>query len=203
MAVVKQSILSNILKTLGYHWPTEIAKVVVCLYTCILCIVVTLAHFTHWKFVSTLLNLTTGTSLLFILYIFAIILVLDIETYDEIPDQNYGFPDSKPTPKRYSTLSKLVAIWNCICIAIGVYAVCLTNSYRRQYAFECDTFLVDHQSQTYHLNWDCDCQAAGDAINLVEMKGYQIDESYNFCEECECWAMDAVDNYNADRYSRR
>ena len=63
-------------------------------------------------------------------------------------------------------------------VALGISAIYFSNKYRKYYAFECDTFLVDHQAEIYHLDWDNDCEVAAEAGALEKMQGFQIDKSY-------------------------
>ena len=192
MAIVKQSFLSNIIGRNTYDEFKCYAKVIIAIGTCVLSIVLLLSLFFHWSFISSLLSLVTGTSLLFIAYIAALVLVLDIEVdVDE--------PEKKPKPAAY----KLTIVWGVVLVALGISAIYFSNKYRKHYAFECDTFLVDHQAGIYHLDWDNDCEVAAESGNLETMQGYQIDKSYTLCEWCEEWAEDAEDEYESNRYFRR
>ena len=200
MAMFKQSFISNLLGKDKYDGLKSKAKIIIAIGTCILAILFLLTYFFHWGLLSTLLNLVTGTSLLFVVYIAALILVLDIEVDVEEPERYYwSEPEKLPKPTSY----KLTIVWGVILIILGIGAIYFSNVYRKQYAFECDTFLVDHQKKTYHLDWDNDCEEAEMASRLEKMKGYQIDDSYTFCYWCEEWAEDAEAEYNANRFYRR
>ena len=192
MHKVKQSFISNIIGRKTYDEFRDLAKIIIAIGTCVLTILLLLSVFFHWSLISSLLNLVTGTSLLFIAYIAAFILVLDIEVdVDE--------PEKKTKPTAY----KLTIVWGVLLIALGICAIYFSNKYRKHYAFECETFLVDHQAGIYHLNCDNDCEVASEASNLEKKQGYQIDKSYNLCEWCEEWAEDAEDEYESSRYYRR
>ena len=192
MAIVKQSFLSNIIGRNTYNEFKGYAKVIIAIGTCILAIVLLLSLFFHWSFISSLLSLVTGTSLLFIAYIAALVLVLDIEVdVDE--------PEKKPKPAAY----KLTIVWGVVLVALGISAIYFSDKYLKHYAFECDTFLVDHQARIYHLDWDNDCKVAAKSGNLETMQGYEINKSYTLCEWCEEWAEDAEDEYESNRYYRR
>ena len=192
MAIVKQSFLSNIIGRNTYDKFKGYAKVIIAIGTCVLAIVLLLSIFFHWSFISSLLSLITGTSLLFIIYIAALVLALDIEVdVDE--------PEKKSKPAAY----KLTIAWGVVLVALGISAIYFSNKYRKYYAFECDTFLVDHQTEIYHLDWDNDCEVAAKSGNLETMQGYEIDKSYTLCEWCEEWAEDAEDEYESNRYYRR
>lgn len=200
MAIVRQSFISNLIGKDNYDAFKELAKIVIAVGTCVLAILLILTNFFHWGFLSTLLNLVTGTSLLFIAYVAAFILVLDIEVDVDEPERHYwSKPVKQPKPLQY----KLTIIWGIILIILGIGAIYFSNDYRKQYSFECDTFLVDHQEKIYHLDWDNGCELASESSNLVKMKGYEIDKSYTLCDWCECWASDAEAEYEASRYFRR
>lgn len=188
MAIVKQSFLSNIIGRNTYDKFKGYAKEIIAIGTCVLAIVLLLSIFFHWSFISSLLSLITGTSLLFIAYVAALVLVLDIEVdVDE--------PEKKPKPAAY----KLTIVWGVVLVALGISAIYFSDKYLKHYAFECDTFLVDHQAGIYHLDWDNDCKVAAESGNLETMQGYQIDKSYTLCEWCEEWAEDAEDEYESNR----
>lgn len=192
MAIIKQSFLSNIIGRNTYNEFKGYAKVIMAIGTCILAIVLLLSLFFHWSFISSLLSLVTGTSLLFIAYIAALVLVLDIEVdVDE--------PEKKPKPAAY----KLTIVWGVVLVALGISAIYFSDKYLKRYAFECDTFLVDHQARIYHLDWDNDCKVATESGNLETMQGYQIDKSYTLCKWCEDWAEDAEYEYESNRPFRR
>ena len=192
MAIVKQSFLSNIIGRNTYNEFKGYAKVIIAIGTCILAIVLLLSLFFHWSFISSLLSLVTGTSLLFIAYIAALVLVLDIEVdVDE--------PEKKPKPAAY----KLTIVWGVVLVALGISVIYFSDKYLKHYAFECDTFLVDHQARIYHLDWDNDCKVAAESGKLEKMQGYQIDKSYTLCKWCEDWAEDAEYEYESNRPFRR
>lgn len=200
MAIVRQSFISNLIGRDTYDEFKEKAKIVIAIGTCILAVLLLLTNFFHWGFLSTLLNLVTGTSLLFIAYVAALILVLDIEVDIEEPERYYwSEPVKQPKPIQY----KLTIVWGIILIVLGIGAIYFSNDYRKQYSFECDIYLVDHQEKIYHLDWDIDCEVAAESSHLVKMKGYEIDKSYKLCDWCECWAEDAEAEYEASRYFRR
>lgn len=192
MTKVKQSFLSNLLcsyvdrddfeKFKGY------AKRIIAIGTCVLIVILLLSFFFHSSFISTLLNLIIGKSVLFILYIVAIVFALDIEVEVDEPERNDWYQtEIKPKPIAY----KLTFIWGSLLIAFGIAAIYFSNQYRKHYAFECDTFLVDHQRRIYHLDWDNDCEVAAESVDLIKMKGYEIDKSYIFCDWCKDFVEDA------------
>lgn len=192
MAIVKQSFISNIVGRNTYDEFKGYAKIIIAIGTCILPIILLLSFFFHWGFISSLLNLVSGTSPLFIAYIAALVISLDIEVDVDEPERRYwSEPENMPKPTAY----KLTIVWGVLLIALGIGAIYFSNKYRKHYDFECSIFLVDHQAGIYHLDWDNDCEVAAEAENLEIMQGYQIDKSYTLCEWCEEWAEDAEDEY--------
>lgn len=199
MPKVKQSFISNLLGKDRYELCKEY-KIVIAIGTCVLAIILLLTNFFHWGFLCGLLNIVTGTSLLFIAYIAILIVVLDIRVDVDEPERCYwSEPQKHPKPIQY----KLTIVWAVILIVLGVGAIYFSNDYRKQYSFECNTYLVDHQEKIYHLDWDIDCEVAAESYNLVKMKGYEIDKSYKLCDWCECWAEDVEAEYEASKYFRR
>jgi len=191
MQIVRRSFISNLLGRKNYEDFKSYAKVIVPIGTIILVILLVLSLFVHWGFVSSLLNLVTGTSLLFIAYIGVIILLLDVEVEVEEPESSYYWEEPVKTPKPLSY--KLTIVWGVILILLGVLAIYYSNKYRKHYAFECNTFLVDEKAGIYHIDYDNDCEYAANADNLIRMKGYEIEENTTctFCEWCEEWVEDA------------
>lgn len=188
MAIVKKSFISNLIGRSTYDWLKHNAKIIVSIGTSVLALLWGLTFICHFSVVSSMLYLVSGTSLLFIIYIAAIIIVLDCEVDIEEPD-NYiwGKPKKHPKTKEY----KLTIVWGMVLILLGATAIFFSDKYRKHYAFECDTFLVDNQSSIYHLDIDNDCEEAAKSNNLEKMQGFQIDKTYTFCEWCKEWAEDA------------
>lgn len=193
MTVIKQSFLSNIVGRDTYDVIKGFSKAIVLIGTGILAILLGLSCICHYGFVCKLLNLVTGTSLLFVGYVIAWIFLLDVEV-----DADEWTHEPK-TPIHY----KLTIVWLVILVLLGVTAIFFSNKYRKQYAFECNTFLVDTQSGIYHIDWDNDCEIAADADDLELMKGYQIDKTYTLCPWCEEWAEDAEFEAESNRYFRK
>lgn len=183
MEIRKQSFLSNIVGKETYDEYKAYARLIVALGTCVLVLLFLLSLFFHWKFVSNILELVTGTSLLFLVYVASLVLVLDYEV--EIDE------DIK---KSKSPSYIMTAVWSIVLVALCVSAIYFSNKYRKNYTFECTTFLVDHQSRTYHIiDRYNDCEAAkGD--DLEKMKGYDISKTYMLCRDCEIWLEDSDDD---------
>lgn len=178
----KRSFLSDSFGRQTYDWFKDLAVSIALIGTAVLGVLYALSHFVHSGFVSYLINLTNGYSLLFIGYIVALIILFDFEVEIDEPKQTYWGQEKEPKkPFKY----KLTVVWGIVLLLLGIIAVYYSNKYRRHYSFECDSFLVDKKAGIYHLDWNDDCSIAEDADNLEEMQGFQIAKSFKFCEECE------------------
>ena len=138
MAPEKRSFLSNLIGSYTYEELKYYAKYVLAIGTCVLVVLYLLSIFFHWSFISRLLNLTTGTSLLFIIYIAAAILCLDKEVEVDEPESSYWSRQAN-TPK--TTPYKLTIVWGILLIVLGVTAIFFSNRYRNQYACDCSNSL--------------------------------------------------------------
>ena len=185
MEIIKHSFLSDLFdRSIGrgfYDLLKYYAKIIIPIGTCILFISIGLSLICHFSLVSKLVNSVTGLSLLFIIYILAIIISLD----KEVEIKNYH-------TKEY----KLTIVRGAVLLVMGVCAIYFTNNYRNHYAFECSTYLVDHNAKVYHIDWKSKCEAAEQASNLEKAKGYQIDDSYTICNVCE----ETVENIKYDSF---
>lgn len=178
----RQSFISNLFGHNTYDEFKSAALLVSLIGTGILIVLYILSNFFHAGIINYLIKLTNGTSLLFIGYILAVIILLDIEVDVEEPEKNYWEEEKKEQkPFKY----KLTIVWGVILIALGIVAIYYSNRYRNRYAFECETFWVDEKGGIYHLDWNSDCSIAEEAEELEEMQGYQIDKTFKFCEECQ------------------
>jgi hypothetical protein len=187
MEKVKQSYLSNLIGENSYEEYSRLAMKIVGIGGLILIILFTLSHFFHSGIINYLLKLTTGTSLLFIAYIAACILLLDIRVeVEKIELEWWEEKKEVHKPLKY----KITVVWGVVLLALGIAAIYFSNKYRNQYDFECTTFLVDHKAHVYHLDWNDDCEDAANAEELEEMYGYEIDDSYSFCEGCKEYEED-------------
>lgn len=186
--VRKQSFISNLFGQNTYADLKGLALPVFLIGTGILIVLYALSYFFHAGIISYFLNLTNGLSLLFIGYIVATIFLFDIEVDVEDPEKDiWGKEKKEPKPLKY----KLTIVWGVLLLILGVIAIYYSNKYRKHYAFECETFLVDKQAHIYHLDWDIDCEVANEAEQLEKMYRYQIERSYTFCEWCEEMAKEA------------
>lgn len=195
----KQSLLSNLLGEESYENWIGYARIVIAVGTIILLVFGGLSVLFHSSIICYFLELVTGTSLLFIAYVAMWVLLLDIKV-DVDESEEYSWEHPKKSTK--SLAYKLSVIWTVVLIIFGIMAIYYSNIYRKQYAFECDTFLVDKQAYLYHLDWT-ECEASEHAGNLEEMLGYQIPDNYSICQECKEIAEEAEADYNADRNFRR
>ena len=201
MATVKKSFLSNIIGKNLYDELKDYAKPIFLIGTVILVLLFLLSFFVHWRFVSRMLNLVSGTSLLFIVYVAASILFLDKEVEVEGSFCYYGY-DSNQMPKTRSF--KLTIVWSVVLLLVGLSAIFFSNRYRKQYSFDCSTILVDQSAGIYHLEWIDDCEVAADSDGLVEMKGYEIKgRGYKICDWCKEYAEDVEDAYYSYMFYRR
>lgn len=201
METVKKSFISKLLGRDFYDGLKSFAKPIIIIGTGILAVLFLLSFFVHWKFISSLLSLVTGTSLLFIIYIAALILSLDKEVDVEEPERYYRVESDLTLKTR---AYKLTIVWGVVLLLLGVTAIFFSNRYRKQYAFDCSTILVDHKTGIYHLKWIDDCEVAAASEDLEEMKGYEIKGmGYMICEWCEEYAEEVEDAYNSGRYYRR
>ena len=161
-----------------------------------------LSYYVHWGFISSILNLLSGFSLLFIAYLICSIILLDKPIEVELEyDWNYNYTLPKKMPNTYNR----TVIYGVTLIILGIAAIFFTYRYKKEYAFECETFLVDENKAIYHLDgYNTDCEEIEEDTDLVRMKGYEIEEhNYSFCSSCEQWAEDAEDEYGSERFIRK
>ncbi len=201
MSTVKKSFISNLIGKDLYYGLKNYSKPIILIGTGILLVLFLLSFFVHWRFVSKLLGLVTGTSLLFLVYIAALIVFMDKEVDVEEPISYYRH-DSEQMPKTRSF--KLTIVWGVVLILLGISAIFFSNRYRKQYAFDCSTILVDQSAGIYHLEWINDCEVAAESDCLEEMKGYEIKgKGYRFCDWCKEYAEEVEEAYYSDRFYRK
>lgn len=197
-----RSFLSEILGDVYYDNFKAYAKLIAPIGTGILLLLYSLSYFVHWDIVRILINLCTGSSLLFIIYIVALIFLLDIQF--DVEEDNYSCDHNKKCTSIESILYKFSIYWSVVLCLSGVAAIYFSNEYREQYAFECRTYLVDRVNKIYHLDYENRCEVAAEAVRLEKMKGYQILETdYQYCEWCQSWEAEALEEYNSTRHVRR
>lgn len=200
MVTENHSFIKDIIGRNTYDELKGYAREIIPLATVVLVVLWVLSIFVHWEVVSSLLSLTTGASLIFIVYIIGLIILLDKGVDVEVKENytNDKHYHHKEEPEGYGK----TIVYGVFLIVMGIAAIYFSNKYRKNYSFECETFLVDPQEGIYHLD-NNGCVVAADASNLEKMKGYQINEYYTLCDWCEEWAEDAEDEFNSDRYFRR
>lgn len=198
MATDTISFLKNIIGCDRYDEFRCIAIRYIPIASIFLIVVFALTYFFYWSVLSWILNLITGTSLIFVAYIAGLVLLLDKGVTVELERDrynNYKFPKEKP--KGY----KVTKIWGIILVILAILAIYFSNKYRKNYAFKCETFLVDENNGVYHLNGSCDEKSKQ---YTTQMKGYEIDEhGYTLCEICKDWASDTQDFYESEQFTRR
>jgi len=198
MKIVKQSFLSNIIGERTYNEFKGLACLCIPVATIVLVMVFILTRFFYWGFLSSILYLITGTSLIFIAYLFGVILLLDFGVEIELEetwDGRYKMPEGKPNGYIVTKL------WCITLIVLAIAAIYFSNRYRIHYAFECETFLVDEDDGIYHLEDGHDEEVI---YYTTEMKGYEIEKhGYSLCESCKEWAEEFEELYEYERYSRR
>ena len=186
--VSKESFIQNLIGEERYCNFKPYSKFVFLAYSVWLFILFLLTLVCHWRIVNEIFSLFTGGSLFFMLYTAFAILFFDIRV-----GVVYGLRDW-----RY----KLTIAWGIVLIILGLSAIIYTNHYRKDYAFECETCFIEADSRCFHIRTKCD--SIVNKESLEKSKVYKAQESgYIFCEECEWWAEEANDAYEALQYSRK
>ena len=198
MAIRSYSYIKRLIGERTYEEFRWYARTCIPIATIILVLLLILSQFVHWGIVSWLLNLALGTSLIFIAYVLGLILLLDFGVDIEMKeDWNGKLSLPEVMPSNY----KNTIIWAYTLLVLGVTAIYFSNKYRKNYAFECQTFLVDENRGIYHLE---DGNDEEDMEYTTEMKGYELEDyNYTFCESCREWVEEMESEYAAERYNRR
>lgn len=198
MAIRSYSYIKKLLGDRTYEEFRGYAKTNIPIATIILVVLLVISQFVHWRIVSCLLNLALGTSLIFIAYILGVILLLDFGVDVEMKedwDGRLSLPEVMPSN------FKNTIIWAYTLLILGIAAIYFSNKYRKNYSFECQTFLVDENRGIYHLEDGNDDE---DREYTTEMKGYELENyNYTFCESCREWVEEMESEYRAERYYRR
>lgn len=198
MAIRSYSYIKKLLGDRTYEEFRGYAKTNIPIATIILVVLLVISQFVHWRIVSCLLNLTLGTSLIFIAYILGVILLLDFGVDVEMKedwDGRLSLPEVMPSN------FKNTIIWAYTLLILGIAAIYFSNKYRKNYSFECQTFLVDENRGIYHLE---DGNNDEDREYTTEMKGYELENyNYTFCESCREWVEEMGSEYATERYYRR
>ena len=199
MTRVKKSFISNILGSDTYDWLNDHAIIIVPIGACLLALFIGLSFFFHSCIINWFLQLLTGTSLLFMAYIAVLVVFLDIQVSVNEPESDIW---EEPEEPHHSSAYRLTIVWGVFLIILGIGAIYASNKYRKRYAFECDTFLVDHKKGIYHTELYDDCESAIEANELDEMYGYEISATYTLCESCKGF-LEEMESFESDRYIRR
>lgn len=198
MATRNYSYIKKLIGSQKYEEFRGYAKKYIPIATIILVVLLVLSQFAHWGIVSWLLNLALGTSLLFIAYVLGVILLLDFGVDVEMKEDWNG---RLSLPEVMPSNFKNTIIWAYTLLILGIAAIYYSNKYRKNYAFECQTFLVDENRGIYHLEDGDDDE---DMEYTTEMKGYELEDyNYTFCESCREWVEEMESEYAAERYNRR
>lgn len=198
MEIRSYSYIKKLLGDQNYEKFRGYAKTYIPITTIILVVLLVIPQFAHWGIVSWLLNLTLGTSLIFIAYILGVILLLDFGVDVEMKedwDGRLSLPEVMPSN------FKSTIIWTYTLLILGIAAIYFSNKYRKNYSFECQTFLVDENRGIYHLEDGNDDE---DMEYTTEMKGYELENyNYTFCESCRERVEEMESEYSAERYYKR
>lgn len=198
MEIRSYSYIKKLLGDQNYEKFRGYAKTYIPITTIILVVLLVISQFVHWRAVSWLLNLALGTSLIFIAYILGVILLLDFGVDVEMKedwDGRLSLPEVMPSN------FKSTIIWTYTLLILGIAAIYFSNKYRKNYSFECQTFLVDENRGIYHLEDGNDDE---DREYTTEMKGYVLENyNYTFCESCRERVEEMESENTAERYYRR
>lgn len=194
--IVKQSFLSNIFRQgRGYEDWKENALFGVAVGTLIIGVFLGVSCLGYFEFVSKWMGALTGTSLPFLLYIWGVVILLDIEVdidetdFQEIPYVKRRWRDMFKYRIRFIKY-QLSMIWGVLLIAVAVAAVYYSKKYYEYYSFQCGTFLIDEDKGVYHYSSNWDCEKIGDDDDIYEIRGYEMPQDYELCEYCESWKYD-------------
>lgn len=186
MSIVKRSFLSNLFGDVYDFLNDDIGKFIIAIGSFLILIAGTLSYFFYWKFISVILDYITGTSLLFLAYIITLIITLDFQVEQDIPERHC---ETLEENKYYSRKYKWTIVWGIFLIILGIAAIFFSNKYRKHYSFQCETFRVDEAKGVYHI---FKCNDSKNATKITLMKGYDVEKNeYLLCPACEEWAEDA------------
>ena len=210
----KISFLQIILVSLSISYEPfkKFAKTWFPVYTVILAILYTLSHFFYNGIIGTLLNLSTGYSIVFIFYLLGGIILLDKRIDVKIEEHNRLFKDTEKIPAiphNYRWKYRLTIIYTMVLITAGIACTYYTNRYTKIYNFKSQIFAADIQNRTFHIeNYidECDiyiedCDNIGNSIQTKAMKGFElVDSNYTFCPTCKEWAEEDMNEYIVSKY---
>ena len=168
--------------------------------TIFLAVLLLLTQFLYWGLLARLVRLCTGFSLLFYVYLGAVMIVLDRKVDAEVErqelDENHFRFDYKPKkPIIHPVLNG--RFWLALLQALGLLAagVCfsvLTSRFKKDYLFDAETFYVTEN--TFHFMSDCQGWKNGES-----MSGHEIlEKGYSMCSNCR----ELAEEYEMDPPSR-
>lgn len=173
------------------------------IYLGVLAIVILLSLFVQWNIVKLFIDCMMGWTLLSIPFIGVLIVVFDKGIY--LPQDER----SKPTSKK-SVSYRFSMIWGIFLIVVGLVTLYFSNQYKKFYAFQCQTFYLEHPTGVYHLRDRCEYigldenEKPIEGISISKVKGIDLlDEDHALCVACGEWAEDAEMDFETNRYYRR
>ena len=187
-----QVIFDKTIGTIEYENMSKIGGVTLVLGTPIIIVTFILSLFLHWTCISDFLLGISGYSLIFIAYVVVSIIFIDSKLHE--------FCCRIISHKKKKWIWRQSVFRACVLFAIGICSIVYTERYSTNYAFQCETFLVDEVKNIYHI--DCfidDCEEINIDTYLIKLKGYQIMElDIPICEQCDYMAAVAEVFYKND-----
>ena len=167
------------------------------IYVGVLAIAILLSLFFQWRIVKFFIDCMMGWTLLSIPFIGVLIVVLDKEI--NLPQEERWEP-VPPKPWSY----KFSMVWGIFLILAGLVTLYFSNQYKKYYAFQFQTFYLEHSTAVYHINDDCNYigldEETNENVSISKVKGIDLlDEGYTLCEACKEWAEDAERDYDMDQ----
>lgn len=192
MSIESHSYLKDLIgKSLYEFLKVEVRKYIP-IASIVLVSVLVLTFFFHIEFLSNILNLITGTSIIFVIYVAGVLLLFDKGIECDLGDTSSIFYEDKVAKLKQTPEYRRTKYYAIVLIILAVAAVFFSDRYRKHYAFECTTYYVDTEKGEFHLE-EClsDCTHLEDDPPLIPMKGYEIKKKdYSFCTCCKDWLDD-------------
>lgn len=167
------------------------ARTYAAVYISLMAVLFPVTRFCYWEFFRVMFMWLTGWSLLSVAFFLSLIIILNIPvTYVARGSAGY----------------KLTAVWGIALVALSIVGIHYSAKLRDRYSFQCETFWVDRESGTYHIDFHDRCLCGESLAGLENMKGHEMEKqlnSFELCEDCEQWAEDAEDSYQTERFIRR
>ena len=171
-----------------------LARFYIGVYSFIFIVFFVVSHYFFWEFFSEIFSLLTGTSLFGLLFIIAFAYAFDL--HKEVADRFQVYEEKK--------IYKISMALGVISVGVAIFIQYTLDGVTDHYEFQCGTYLVDIHKGIYHI-LGCDCETLGNTWDVVEMRGFEIEQTTDceLCEECKWIVEDAIDTYESDRYYRR